>query len=575
MKKVLFTILLLLFSKLSFAQQFKETKVTAYDREANNPLTKASIVIVGTIPSSTSDINGNYIAREISKLNLHLMPMNTSRNFSSKSDTTKIIVLDTVLVIGSEKFIYSLTPFYEMRLPRNLGYLPATYLIERSPSSININYRGLLFNQVKILIHDMDIADPQTGHHNFNIPLNSLDISNITLKNQISFITLPYTEKLSLSIKGGINREKPFSLIEAKYKNLSLSYYNNSKLGRYYQISSFISDFGIIGIRRNEFDATGFFANPSILPYAYETTTIFLSAINYKNLKFLFRGHYDVFMYDYKKNDATVIKGLKNEHFSAKFQFGYSFIYYKREFLSSSIISKALNKLYTFRDFLILNPNIHFKNVNLSLNLEYWIDNKNYLIAPNLNINFGEFLISINSFSRYPNFTELYYQDPANISNPNLKPELYISPEISYENKFIIAKLFHRYNKNIIDWIYNKDSLKYFATNLKPFHSVGFEIFSKPLYDLQFGISIFKHLLSNRLSYKYLDNTPQFKFTALSKFFSFNILYNEKLSPKFRYVLDIHLSYKFLQFSIEDLFEQEYINEWIPPSRKIYLGISF
>jgi hypothetical protein len=53
-----------------------------------------------------------------------------------------------------------------------------------------------------------------------------------------------------------------------------------------------------------------------------------------------------VFLYDYKKNDTTIIKNLKNEHFSLKSQVNYVLNYknsilefsYKRDLLSSNII---------------------------------------------------------------------------------------------------------------------------------------------------------------------------------------------------------------------------------------------
>ncbi|MEO0144861.1 MAG: hypothetical protein ABIL49_01990 [candidate division WOR-3 bacterium] len=490
-----------------------------------------------------------------------------------------MIVLDTILVIANEKFLYSFQLFPEITIIKNISYLPSVYLKERSLSSVNLNYRGLLFNQIKVSLYNFDITDPQTGHHNFNIPLNSLDVSKLILKNQLSFIPITYIEKPIINAKFGQSKDKLFSLFEAKYKNISLSYFENLNYERYFQTSLFLSDFGMIGVRRNEFDATGFFANPSILPFAYETTLVFLSAIKYKNLGFLFRGHYDVFVYDYKK-DTLIIKGIKNEHFSSKFQILYSFEYknllfevsYKRDFLSSNIIQKSLNKLYAFRDFLIFKPSFKYKNIHSFLDIEYWIDKKSYLIAPNINVNFGNFLFSITSFSRYPDYTELYYQDPANVSNPNLKPEFYISPEISYENNILITKIFYRYNQNLIDWVYNSDSLKYYAMNLNLIHSIGFELFSKPIYHFQFGISLFKHLFSDTLKYKYLDNTPQLKASILNKFFSFNIFYNEKLSPKIRSIFDIHLTYKFLEFSVEDLFEQSYINEWLLSKRKVYIG---
>jgi len=493
-----------------------------------------------------------------------------------------MITLDTILVIANEKFLYKIennNRFFE----KSISYFPAVYLKERFFSSVNINYRGLLFNQISIQIQNMDITDPQTGHHNFNIPLNSFDISYITLKNSLNFSTYNYSEKLNYKILFGENKEKPFYLIEAKYKNLSLSHLNNFENGHYYQMSLFFGDYGFFGFRRNDFDATGFFSNPSILPFSYETTTVFLGILNYKNLSFLFRNHFDVFVYDYKKNDTTIIKNLKNEHSSLKIQINYKLNYknmfflisYKRDFLSSNTILNSLNKPFSFRNFIYLNPEIIYKNFNLSFSFDYWIEQKIYLLYPNLNLKIKNFSFSINSFSRYPNYLELYYKDPANVSNENLKPEFYISPEISYENNYIISKFFYRYNYNVIDWVYNIDSLKYFSKNLEPIHSIGFEITSKEFYLTQIGLSFFKYLKSDTLKYKYLDNTPQFKFLILNKFFALNLIYNEKIEQKLRAVLDIKLKYKFILFSVEDLFEQNYINEWISPKRRIYLGIIF
>lgn len=48
------------------------------------------------------------------------------------------------------------------------------------------------------------------------------------------------------------------------------------------------------------------------------------------------------------------------------------------------------------------------------------------------------------------------------------------------------------------------------------------------------------------------------------------MLYIEKLDEKLRPIFDIHLRYKFIAFDIDNIFEKNYINDWLKPSRKIY-----
>jgi hypothetical protein len=92
-----------------------------------------------------------------------------------------MIVIDTIFVFPNESFSYTLKN--EINLEKTISYLPAVYLKNRFPSSMNLNFRGLLFNQVGIYINNFEVNDPQTGHHNFNIPLNSLDIPYVKLRN--------------------------------------------------------------------------------------------------------------------------------------------------------------------------------------------------------------------------------------------------------------------------------------------------------------------------------------------------------------------------------------------------------
>ena len=57
---------------------------------------------------------------------------------------------------------------------------------------------------------------------------------------------------------------------------------------------------------------------------------------------------------------------------------------------------------------------------------------------------------------RIPTFTDLYYEDPSNLSNPDLKPEQAQSYEVGwkYSNGQIRGEVvyFHRDTENLIDW---------------------------------------------------------------------------------------------------------------------------
>ncbi len=56
---------LIYFSNLLFTQQFGEIRGTVYDRETNNPLPAVSVIIVGATLGSITDVNGNYVIKNV------------------------------------------------------------------------------------------------------------------------------------------------------------------------------------------------------------------------------------------------------------------------------------------------------------------------------------------------------------------------------------------------------------------------------------------------------------------------------------------------------------------------------
>jgi iron complex outermembrane recepter protein len=81
---------------------------------------------------------------------------------------------------------------------------------------------------------------------------------------------------------------------------------------------------------------------------------------------------------------------------------------------------------------------------------------------------------------RLPSFTDLYYHDPGNVGNPNLKPESATSYEGGVDGYFgsrlhASATVFQRRDSNVIDFVQPAGGGLYVATNFDRLHFTGVE----------------------------------------------------------------------------------------------------
>lgn len=81
---------------------------------------------------------------------------------------------------------------------------------------------------------------------------------------------------------------------------------------------------------------------------------------------------------------------------------------------------------------------------------------------------------------RLPSYTDLYYHDPGNIGNPNLKPESAISYEGGIDaylrtNLHAAVTVFQRRDSNVIDFVQIPGSTLYQSTNFNKLHFTGVE----------------------------------------------------------------------------------------------------
>lgn len=86
---------------------------------------------------------------------------------------------------------------------------------------------------------------------------------------------------------------------------------------------------------------------------------------------------------------------------------------------------------------------------------------------------------SVNRSLRIPTFTDLFYNGPTNVGNPNLKPETAWSYEggIKFNNNGVSSHItaFYRQGRDLIDWVQLPENEKYTTTNYTQLNTFGLE----------------------------------------------------------------------------------------------------
>jgi len=138
-------------------------------------------------------------------------------------------------------------------------------------------------------------------------------------------------------------------------------------------------------------------------------------------------------------------------------------------------------------------------------------------------VNHYKLYSSANSTLRMPTFTDLFYNGPTNVGNPNLKPEKSQTYEgglkITYPGFFGHAGIYFRKGKDLIDWVRASDSEKWQTQNLTRINTTGVEvsgtlsperIWKSKFFLTKLGINYaYSHLekgTNNVFSYYVLDN---------------------------------------------------------------------
>lgn len=392
----------------------------------------------------------------------------------------------------------------------------------------DISIRGGSFEQTLVLIDGVKLINPQTGHHNLNIPVSIDNIERIEiLKGQgarifganafsgaVNIITRKdRTNSISASLIGGENGLYEYGLsgsIKTGSISNNISYSKKKSDGYRHNTNFNMQSFSIgqnyslgenqfnflYGYIDKSFGANSFYSDR--FPNQYERTLTRIVNITAEipvwNMSFspklYYRNSFDDFKLDYLRpgwNQNIHRTESFGGEVQASFNTSIGTTYFGGEFGKDEIRSSNLgihsrDKFGLYAEQKILPTS----NISLSAGLfAYNYSSIGWKFWPGLDVSYNlndetKIFASVGKAFRLPTFTELFYVSPANMGNPNLLYEQTTNYEIgfSYRQNYLAASgsIFQKEGTNLIDWVRAKPTDPWRVANVSNLSSVGTEI---------------------------------------------------------------------------------------------------
>lgn len=436
-----------------------------------------------------------------------------------------------------------------------LKYIGGVDLKSRGAEGVqgDVSIRGGTFEQTLILLNGMKMSDPQTAHHNLNIPISLDNVERIEiLKGQGSRIFGPnafsgainiITNKssspfLSLTFLGGDNglyetgfaASYPIGMISnnisfTKKKSDGYRINTDFDITNFSLQQNFISEpFNanlFFGYNDKKFGANSFYSNLFPNQWEHTTTKLLNGSVDFSfgefiiSPKIFWRRNDDDFFLDHNRPDWN-----RNIHqtnsYGAEIQSSI-----KTKFGTTSFGGEISNDLITssnlgehsrtkggffaeqvFEQMENLTSSVGFFIYNYSgIGWKFWPGAD---IAYRLNEHSKVFASAGKAF-RMPTFTDLYYKSPANIGNPDLTFEETTNYEVGYSFRQNILQanvsVFLKDGKNLIDWVRANNVSPWKVENVTSVKTYGADISFSINVINWLGSSAFKQV---ELSYTYL-----------------------------------------------------------------------
>ncbi|NTW49881.1 MAG: TonB-dependent receptor [Chlorobiales bacterium] len=415
-----------------------------------------------------------------------------------------------------------------------LQYVEGVQIQRRGPlgTQADISVRGGTFEQTLVMIDGNKVSDPQTGHHNMNLPISIDDIERVEVLRGagsrlfgpnafggvINIITRSGAQtEVSTDISGGEkgyvagtasvalpvgNYAQRLSLSKSQsdgYRDntdfafTSVSYNSALELGSH-KLNLFA------GYIDKEFGANQFYS-PKYPAQWEETKTTFVSLGGNLRLsesehfltlnpKLYWRKNEDEFLLN--RNNPAFYRNLHTTNvyggeLQLSFVTGLGISAIGLEAGKEDIESSNLGNHKRERGGVFLEQQIgvteRFSVVPGASVYAYSEQNPQFLPALDASYQLTETMklyASVGKSFRIPTYTELYYKSPTNLGNSNLKPEEAWTYEAGadWHNSFATATLsvFERKGKNIIDWSKLPSESVWQVRNVLDMNTFGLEL---------------------------------------------------------------------------------------------------
>lgn len=389
-----------------------------------------------------------------------------------------------------------------------LQYVPGVDIRQRGVHGVqaDVSIRGGTFDQSLVLLNGIRLNDPQTGHHQLNLPLDHRQIERIEVlkgpaariygqnafTGAINIVTRqPDRATLDVAIRAGQHQlggimaaaSLPGRTMNHQMsigRDFSQGYRHNtdySITNAFYQGQGELGGgtFRVLaGFSERRFGANGFYASPAFTEQ-YEEVQTSLVALDYSvhrgrwtlKPRVYWRRNQDEYIFN-RRNPAA----YRNLHIGNSL--GLEFHAQHRNRWGLSGVGGELSR------FTLASNNLGARERNI---LTAFLEHRFSWLGDRLDITPG---LSFSAFSDYearlfpgvdaglalsrrwkvyanagqtfrvPTFTDLYYQDPANAGNPELRPESAFAWEAGFkyihQGLHIQAAWFDRDGRDLIDW---------------------------------------------------------------------------------------------------------------------------
>ncbi len=524
---------------------------------------------------------------------------------------SRVIVLDTVPIRYQHApgIHIRIRPYQSMMM--GWASFPALWLVARMPYLVqaDLNIRGLPFESSRPQIGNIELYDPQTGHHTLNLPAGRLATHLYWQGNQIAL--QPRIAQPAMLIEGAWlqyqNRtEYPMIYQEVALSPFHLGWAGIQPLSTFWL--SYLPDPSTwLGLRYNRFDATGMYAPTSVLPAAQEQTTVMLMYIQRNTWEGLTRFHHDQFQYTYV-SAAKDTYHLENRHWSwlttwrilqpwtRHFK---TYVLFSVDGISNQKVLDATGNPFVYRLLpgggLTARLHQHWQiqmQIQWSSLSHFWLPQGEVVFRhplqksriPDHKAKALTFLIARLGYAgRFASFNERYYTDPVHRPDNQGVPEqwAYLHMEVLHTQRCQITAL-ARYFTALRDWVWQPDYRQWQAQTLTHIWFAGIEGLIQLLPSVHISGTLYHFFLPDSVLHrlKYVGRTPLIKTSLLTAWGELTYLYQPWIPHQQHvWLINLYLPVHWRQWTctlgVRDLLQQYQPTPWQKPYRLLFLNLVY